>query len=128
MSNLKNWNVLIVEDEVDGQEVVEGILSYFNIATDVAATAEEAIQLLGKNRYTAAVIDLGLPGIDGLELMRYIREQPALSGLPSIAITAYHTSKLKSEALEAGFDAYFAKPLDDTSFARELERVVMNAS
>jgi CheY-like chemotaxis protein len=128
MSNLKNWNVLIVEDEVDGQEVVEGILGYFNIATDVAATAEEAIQLLAQQRYTAAVIDLGLPGIDGLELMRLIREQQALAGLPCIAITAYHTSQLKREALEAGFDAYFAKPLDDTSFTRELERVVVNAS
>ena len=124
MSPINNWRVLIVEDEADGQEVVQGILGYFNINTDVAETAEDAIELLARSQYTAAVIDLGLPGIDGLQLMRYIREQPTLMNLPCIAITAYHTSQLKREALEAGFDAYFAKPLDDTSFTRELDRIV----
>ncbi len=44
-----------------------------------------------------------------------------------MAITAYHSSQLKQEAFEAGFDAYFPKPLDDTSFARELDRVIANS-
>jgi CheY-like chemotaxis protein len=126
MSQMKNWHILIVEDEQDGQEVVQGILGYFHISTDVAENAENAIGLLNKTSYTAAVIDLGLPGIDGLELVRFIREQATLSKLPCIAITAYHTSKLKQESLEAGFDAYFSKPLDDTGFMRELDRIVSN--
>lgn len=126
MATMKNWHVLIVEDDRDGQEVVQGILGYFNIGADIAGDAEEAIALLSQSAYTAAVIDLGLPGIDGLGLVRIIREQDTLSTLPCIAITAYHTSKLKHEALEAGFDAYFSKPLDDTSFIRELDRVVSN--
>lgn len=121
---MKNWRVLIVEDERDGQEVVQGILGYFNIAADVAFTADEALRLLEKNGYTAAVIDIGLPGMDGLELMRHMRDQAAYRTLPCVAITAYHTSQLKKDALEAGFDAYFPKPLDDTNFIRELERVV----
>ena len=52
---------------------------------------------------------------------------PALVRLPCIIITAYHTSQLKHEALEAGFDAYFSKPLDDTSFLRELDQVIADA-
>ena len=124
MTQIKNWHVLVVEDDEDGQEVVQGILGYFNIGADVVATAEDSIERLQHYAYTAAVIDLGLPGIDGLELVRFIREQEAFASLPCVAITAYHTSKLKHESLEAGFNAYFAKPLDDTSFIRELDRVV----
>ena len=124
MANMGNWRILIVEDERDGQEVVQGILDYFHIKTDVASHAEEAFQLLGANAYTAAVIDIGLPGMDGLELMKVLRDQPALTSLPCIAITAYHTSQLKKEAFEAGYDAYFAKPLDDTNFVRELDRII----
>lgn len=125
---MNNWRVLVVEDERDGQEVVQGILGYFNIAVDVASSADEALRLLGANNYTAAVIDIGLPGMNGLELMQHLREQPAFKTLPCVAITAYHTSQLKKDALGAGFDAYFPKPLDDTNFVRELERVVSAAS
>ncbi len=97
MSNMKSWNVLIVEDELDGQEVVQEILGYFNIATNVVGTAEEAIELLGKRSYTAAVIDLGLPGIDGLELVRYIRDQ---NGAAEFALRGDHSVSLV--AVEAG--------------------------
>jgi len=96
-------------------------------AADVAFTADETLNLLSKNTYTAAIIDIDLPGMDGLELVTHIRDQAAYKSLPCIAITAYHTSQLKKDALEAGFNAYFPKPLDDTNFIRELERVVGQA-
>jgi CheY-like chemotaxis protein len=70
------------------------------------------------------VVDLNLPGMDGIELVREIRAHDVLQALPCIAITTYHTSAVKQQALASGFDAYFAKPLDDTAFVRELERVV----
>jgi CheY-like chemotaxis protein len=124
MSPMNDWHVLIVEDEIDGQEVVEAILSYYNISADAVGTAEDALHLLGENRYTAAIIDLGLPVMDGIELITNMRENPAYASLPCVAITAFHSSQLKQEALGAGFDAYFAKPLDDTSFVRELDRII----
>lgn len=121
---MRNWRVLIVEDDHDGQVVAQEMLRYFNIATDTAFTAAEALNLLSANHYNAAVIDIGLPEMDGLELVRHIRDQAAIKTLPCIAITAYHTSELKKQALEAGFDAYFPKPLDDTSFVRQLEYIL----
>lgn len=124
MLPMNQWNVLIVEDEVDGQEVVQAILGYFNISADAVGTAEEAIVLLNKESYTAAIIDLGLPVMDGIELIGKIRNRQGSSDIPCIAITAFHTSQLKQEALAAGFDAYFSKPLDDTSFMRELDRII----
>jgi CheY-like chemotaxis protein len=124
MSNLGEWHVLVVEDEPDGQDVVIQILGLYNIATDAAATAEDALGRLEQADYTAVVIDLNLPGMDGIELVREIRDHAVLQSLPCIAITAYHSSAVKQQALASGFDAYFAKPLDDTAFVRELERVV----
>ncbi|MBI1276579.1 MAG: response regulator [Anaerolineaceae bacterium] len=121
---MDKWHVLIVEDEIDGQEVVEAILGYFNISADAVGTAEDALHLLNQNQYTAAVIDLGLPGMDGIELISAMRNDSTYAQLPCVAITAFHSSQLKQQALAAGFDAYFAKPLDDTSFVRELDRII----
>jgi len=121
---MQDWNVLVVEDEPDGQVVVGGILSYFNINVESAGTGEDALKMLASKPYNAAIIDLMLPGIDGLSLVQTIRENPRIASLPCVAITAYHTSAVKQEALEKGFDAYFSKPLDDTSFVRELSRLI----
>ena len=124
MSDMASWKILVVEDEPDGQTVVAGILNYFNVSIDAVATAEEALDALQNNAYTAAVIDLALPGMDGITLIRAIREDSAISNMPCVAITAYHTSAVKQEAIDNGFDAYFPKPLDDTSFVRELNRII----
>jgi CheY-like chemotaxis protein len=124
MSNAKDWNILVVEDEPDGQIVVARLLRYFNVSTDAVGTAEDAISALSEKNYTAAVIDLALPGMDGLQLIQNIRQNPDTSNLPCIAITAYHTSSVRQQAIDAGFDTYFSKPLDDTSFFREVSRVI----
>jgi CheY-like chemotaxis protein len=124
MTNLNKWRVLVVEDEPDGQDVVSQILELYKISTEAVSTAEDALTWLERTEYTAAIIDLNLPGMDGIELVRTIRSNKGLNTLPCIAITAYHTSAVKQQSLASGFDAYFAKPLDDTAFVRELERVV----
>ena len=70
------------------------------------------------------MIDLGLPGMDGWEVLQAIRANPETAGLPCVAMTAFHTSSVRQQAIEAGFNAYFPKPLDDTLFVRELSRVI----
>ena len=121
---MSEWTALVVEDEPDGQLVVAGILELFNVATDAVGTAEDALRALAEHQYQVAIIDLALPGMDGLELVRTIRQNPATANLPCVAITAYHTSSVKQQAIDSGFNAYFAKPIDDTIFVRELNRIV----
>ena len=118
--------ILIVEDEPDGQELVAALLSDFDIAIDAAATAEEAIDLLSEHDYTGVIIDIMLPGMDGWELLKAIRNEPRLAELPCVAITALHSSAVRQHASQAGFDAYFPKPLDDVTFAQELSAVIAN--
>ncbi len=115
--------ILIVEDDADGQALVAHICEFLKIEHDLANDAERAVQLIydeGRD-YGVIIIDLALPGADGWQLLAHIRQQPATATTTCIAITGYHTSRTREEALQAGFDAYFAKPLDPTRFARELE-------
>lgn len=116
--------ILIVEDEPDGQEVVSRIFKVANIPVEVAGDGESAWEMLQARQYAAAVIDLALPGIDGIELMKNIRSDAAISGLKCIAITAYHTPELKQQAIAEGFDSYFAKPIDTTLFLNALDSIL----
>lgn len=125
---MNEWRILVVEDEYDGQQVISKILKYMRIESDIAASAEDALLMLGKQTYTAMIIDLALPGMDGIQLFKQIRASSGTASLPCIMVTAYHSSQVKHAAIEAGFDAYFAKPIDDTLFIRELEHLLPGSS
>jgi CheY-like chemotaxis protein len=118
--------ILVVEDDPDGQAVVAHVLEYLSYPIDIADNADEAIAYLNEHHgeYRAAIIDLALPGRDGWELLAEIKETPSTAELPCIAVTAYHSSKTREEALQAGFIAYFPKPIEASSFARELEAIM----
>src|SRR5947207_7911641 len=122
----KASRILVVEDDPDGQAVVAHVLDYLNFPIDVADDAEQAISYLSQQpeSYRAVIIDLALPGRDGWELLTDIRSTSAIAALPCVAVTAFHTSKTREEALRAGFNAYFPKPIDATSFAREMEAII----
>lgn len=115
-------SILIVEDDPDGQALVSHVIGHLNIPHEVVGDAEKALSKLFEEGqdFQAVIIDLALPGKDGWELLADIRNNPATAGLMCVAVTAFHTSKTREEALRIGFDAYFSKPLDATRFAREL--------
>lgn len=119
---MKDWHILVVEDDPDGQEVVARILRYHKIPFHIVFDAEDALEALSLGHYTGAVFDLALPGMDGWSLLDAVRHTPS-ADIPVVAITAYHSAELAVKAIEAGFSAYFPKPLDSTSFVRELQRV-----
>lgn len=117
---------LIVEDDPDGADVLDLMLVSVGLETMVVNSGEHGLYELKNNAtaYDAAIVDLALPEMDGFELMGRLRDHPDLRHLVLIAVTAYHTPELKFKALDAGFDAYFAKPLDTTLFVQALERLL----
>ena len=120
------WHILLVEDDTDGQLVMATLLNHLNISVDVAADAAEAEQFLfhsGKT-YSGAILDLALPDKDGWQILSEILADARTAELPCIAVTAYHNSKLREDAIVAGFKAYFSKPIDGTRFLRELESIL----
>lgn len=118
--------ILVVEDDPDGQEMVTTVLRHMKFDVDTADDGEQAAKILFSTNaaYEAIIIDLALPGKDGWELLSEILDNPRTSSLPCIAVTAFHNSKLREEALRAGFTAYFPKPLDGTQLGREIERLI----
>ena len=118
---MNTW--LVVEDDLYGSELVASMLKYHQISADMAQTAEEALQFLAGGQYNLAIIDLNLPGIDGWSLLQSIQTNDQTASLPCVAITAYHDARVAHEALEAGFAAYFSKPLP-TSFVQDVGRFV----
>ncbi|MEO0598197.1 MAG: response regulator [Chloroflexota bacterium] len=107
-------SVLVVEDEPDAQEMLASLLTFINIDCDRASDGNDALTLIENNHYNIAVIDIGLPNMDGLELIRAIREQN--TDLRCVAISAFHSSRLKQDALKAGFDVYLPKPIAQEDF------------
>ncbi len=121
---ITDWNVLVIEDEADSMELVQGLLSYYGIQSVGATSGEEALAVLEQMSPTLIIIDLALPGLDGWGVLKNLKAHSSLSKVPCVAITAFHTPELADQAIEAGFDAYFAKPIDATSFVRELQTIL----
>ena len=119
-------SILIVEDDPDGQALVSHMVGHLNMPHEVVGDAEQALMKLSdeKHGFRAVIIDLGLPGKNGWELLATIRSSPATAHLICIAVTAFHTSRVREDALRYGFDAYFAKPLDITRFVRQLRSLL----
>lgn len=120
-------HLLIVEDEPDGQQVLTRLLRLANVSADAAGTAEEGLDLLNRSSYDAVIIDLALPGMDGFGLLKKIRQSVDTQSLPCVAVTAYHSSEVKKQVLDAGFNGYFAKPINARNFTQDLLQLISRA-
>ena len=118
---LQGVSVLVVEDESDAREMLRLVLSQCGASVQQAADAMTALALLRKETFDLVISDIGLPGTDGLRLLRALREHEAHGRrTPAIALTAYTRAIDRTRALQAGFNAHVPKPVD----AHELVTVV----
>lgn len=112
MLDVKSWRVLVVEDEFDSIQMVSKILRHHGAEVHVARNGRECLKALETLRPTLIIMDLALPEMDGWEALEKIRANPQTARIPVAAITAYHSVNVAEDAHEAGFNAYFPKPLD----------------
>jgi len=117
---LDNKRILIVEDDIYNIRVVDTILKHQQAETAQALSAEEALKMLEKQPYDCVLIDLALPVMDGWGLLDAIRANPETAGIPCVAVTAFGDASVEREAYAAGFNGYFAKPIDTVTFATTL--------
>lgn len=122
---MKNWHILVVEDDPDGQELVERIFEHYHIPCEAVRTAEEALERAKSTSYTAFLIDLELPQMDGWGLLHKLQQMNL--NTPCVAITAYHSAEVAYKAREAGFVGYFAKPLEAPTFLSTLKSYLESA-
>jgi PAS domain S-box-containing protein len=114
MPDLRGLRVLVVDDEADGRELIKRVLFDCNAEVTSAATATQALELVPRLRPELLVSDIGMPDMDGFELLERIRALgPAEGGdVPAIALTAFAQSEDKLRALEAGFHDHISKPVE----------------
>jgi PAS domain S-box-containing protein len=111
--SLRDVAVLLVEDEPDTRDLVRRILEHHGAKVDVVGTAEAALRALAAGPPRLLISDIGLPEVDGYELMRRIRlmEWP-LSAIPAVALTAFARPEDRTRALRAGYQTHLAKPVE----------------
>ena len=102
--------ILVVDDEVNILELLKYNLEKENYTVYTAESGEEGLAVLKTKPVDMAILDLMLPGIDGLEILKYIRRQKALQDMPVILLTAKGTEMDKVIGLELGADDYLSKP------------------
>jgi len=112
-ADLSGLSVLVVDDEPDSLELVQQVLADTGITILSAASAQEALRGLERHRPDLLISDIGMPLMDGFELIRQVRalRDRQAAGVPAIALTAFSRKEDQQRALEAGFDEYLAKPL-----------------
>jgi len=104
--------VLLVDDNVDAMEMMGFLLAEMGYETCTTSDAAEIEGLALRHKPQVIVLDIGLPGIDGYEVARRIKKNPALSNIRLVAHTGYGSPEDRRRAMEAGFDAHLVKPAE----------------
>lgn len=104
--------ILIVDDHPVNLKLVSGVLEFEGYRVLKAADAEEAQTILAEAQPDLILMDLALPGMDGLTLTRQLKADPATQPIRIVALTAFAMKGDKEKALAAGCDGYLAKPID----------------
>jgi CheY-like chemotaxis protein len=113
-ADLSNTVVVVIDDDPDSLELIRRILSDGGATVIVAGSAAEGLALIERQQPDVLVSDIGMPQVDGYELMRKVRSFQARLGtrFPAIALTAYARTEDRTRALLAGFVAHVSKPVE----------------
>jgi two-component system, cell cycle response regulator DivK len=109
--------VLVVDDNAQNLKLVRLLLGAEGYEVRTAADAEEALELLTSFTPRLILMDLQLPGMDGLELTRRLKADPARRSIVIVALTAYAMKGDEERARAAGCDGYVTKPIDTDALA-----------
>jgi two-component system, cell cycle response regulator DivK len=108
--------ILIVEDNEKNRKLERDILQFHGDRTVEADTAEEAIRLAQATPPALVLMDIELPGMNGIEALHERRADPRTRAIPVIAVTASVMTRDRQKTMAAGFDGYQAKPMEVTQF------------
>jgi two-component system cell cycle response regulator len=115
--------ILVIEDHPSQLKLAHHVLSHAGHDVSDAGAAEQAFAAIMADRPQLILLDLGLPDMDGLTLVKKLKANPRTRAIPVVAVTAYSEEYPRAAALAAGCDAYFSKPIDTRGLAGELTAV-----
>lgn len=116
--------VLVVDDSLDNLTMISLDLQQNGYRVATATNGEEAVKVAAMVNPDLILMDLAMPGVDGLESTRQIRETEKLKDIPVIALTAFSTDGFRRAAHQTGFDGYLTKPVDFTRLHDLIRRLI----
>lgn len=113
---MANEVVLVVEDNEKNMKLARDVLKYAGYEIVEATDGESGVRLAAEKRPALILMDIQLPGIDGITALERIRADPETSGIPTVALTASVMTGDRERFVKAGFDGFIAKPIDIGAF------------
>ena len=113
--------ILIVEDNEKNMKLARDVLQVKGYTTIEATTGEDGVRLATERKPDLVLMDIQLPGINGIEALRTLRANPTTAHIPVIAVTASVMQQDRKLITEAGFDAYVGKPINLREFLDALD-------
>lgn len=104
--------LMVVDDTPDSLVLISLHLQQSGFRVITATNGEESIKLAEASQPDLILMDIGMPGLDGLGATRRLREHPTLKSVPVVALTAFSTEGFRRAAYDAGLDGYLTKPVD----------------
>ncbi len=117
-------NILLVEDNTVIMELVRTLLTSFGYGYTGAEDGFEALKVVKESDFDLILLDIQLPGIDGLEVLKRLKEDPDTGNIPVVALTAHAMYGNEQKFLKAGCSGYVSKPIDIPGFKLLLEQLL----
>ena len=122
---MEEKRVLVIEDNELNMKLVRSLLQIGKYQVVEAPDAETGIRLAQEHHPALILMDIQLPGMDGLSATKIIRQDSALKEIPVVALTSYAMQGDDEKALEAGCTGYIAKPINTRTFLETLEKYIV---
>ena len=119
-----NELVLVIEDNDKSRKLVRDVLTFKGYEIVEAETGEEGVRLAQERRPSLVLMDIRLPGIDGIQALGRLRAEVATRGIPVMAMTASVMTNDRQKVLDAGFDAFQSKPINVKDFLAAVEQLL----
>jgi CheY-like chemotaxis protein len=116
--------VLLVEDNEANQLLARSVLEREGYRVEVAGAADEAMEKLVERLPNLILMDVQLPGRDGLSLTRELKADPTTKNIPVIALTAHAMTGDREQTIAAGCLGYIAKPIDTRTFGKQIREIL----
>ncbi len=121
---MANELILIVEDNEKNLKLVRDTLNYKGYRTIEAVTGEDGVRLAQEQHPALVLMDIQLPGIDGITALKRLRADPATRAVPVIAVTASVMTEDRAKIMAAGFDGYQGKPISVKELLETVRQVL----
>jgi CheY-like chemotaxis protein len=116
--------ILIVEDNEKNRRLVRDVLQFKGYETIETETGEEGVELARSRQPALVLMDIQLPGMDGITALKLLRQDPATRGIRVMAVTASAMTQDRQTILAAGFDAYQSKPINVKGFLEAVQELL----